>query len=66
MTIHTTGDPIVLYWQEAIYGAKTLQNSPLFTHINIPVFRYGHCNFEVDEVFLGFLILVLKVELSGE
>ena len=55
--MHTTGDPIVPYWHEPLYTTKTLLNNSALLHINIPVVRYGHCNFEVSEVMAGFALL---------
>jgi pimeloyl-ACP methyl ester carboxylesterase len=68
VTIHTTGDPIVPYWHELLYSAKVSASGSQSLHVNIPVFRYGHCNFKVGEVLLGFALLVHKVsgtELAG-
>jgi pimeloyl-ACP methyl ester carboxylesterase len=61
VTMHTTGDPIVPYWHENLYWYKTLLNGSGLLHTNIPVFRYGHCNFKTSEALAGFILLVLKV-----
>ena len=45
VTIHTTTDPIVPFWHEFIYRAKTAENSSGTLHTNIPIIRYGHCKF---------------------
>jgi pimeloyl-ACP methyl ester carboxylesterase len=60
VTLHTTGDPIVPYWHESLYGAKVAASgsSPLYDHI--PILRYGHCSFTVPEVLVAFQTLVLK------
>ena len=68
VTLHTTGDPIVPYWHELLYRAKVLASDSRLLHSNIPVFRYGHCNFKASEALVGFVLLVLKVtgqELTG-
>ena len=57
VTLHTSGDPIVPQWHEPIYTFKTLFAGDLFMHIDIPINRYGHCNFEVVETLLAFLVL---------
>jgi hypothetical protein len=31
-------------------------------HTNLPVFRYGHCQFEPVEALIGFGLLVYQVE----
>lgn len=58
VTMHTTGDPIVPYWHETLYNAKTLLNGSLRHHLNLPIVRYGHCAFTQNEVMLGFVLLV--------
>ncbi len=59
--IHTTGDEIVPYWHEPLYRIKVFRNGSGLYHSNIPVFRYGHCNFAQAEVLAAFAVLVLKV-----
>lgn len=56
------------YWHEPLYRAKVLAGGSTLLHSNIPVFRYGHCNFKVSEVLAAFALLVFKVtgqELTG-
>lgn len=68
VTLHTTGDQIVPYWHELLYRLKTGATGSQNFHTNIPVLRYGHCNFNVAEVLFAFAILVVKttgVELRG-
>ncbi len=62
VTLHTTGDPIVPYWHEPLYRWKVFKSGSSLLHSNLPVFRYGHCNFTVSQVLAGFAILVLKVK----
>jgi pimeloyl-ACP methyl ester carboxylesterase len=61
VTMHTTGDPVVPFWHEALYGLKVLLSRSLPEYLTLPVVRYGHCNFELPEVLLGFDALVTKV-----
>ncbi|MDH7486986.1 MAG: hypothetical protein QHJ81_12005 [Anaerolineae bacterium] len=68
VTLHTTGDPYVPYWHELYYAGAVQSSGSSPLHTNIPVFRYGHCNFKVSEVLAAFALLVLKVtgqELHG-
>ena len=58
--MHTTGDPIVPYWHETLYLGKVLAGNSGLLHTNIPIFRYGHCNFKASEALAGFALLVLK------
>ncbi|MBI5015162.1 MAG: prolyl oligopeptidase family serine peptidase [Deltaproteobacteria bacterium] len=57
VTVHTTGDPIVPYGQEPLYTLKTILAGSARRHVELPVFRYGHCNFEADEVLTAFKLL---------
>ncbi len=61
VTLHTTEDPIVPYWHESLYSAKVLASGSGPLHTNIPVPRYGHCNFTVEEVLGAFQMLVQQV-----
>ena len=61
VTLHTTGDPIVPYWHESLYSAKVLASGSGPLHTNIPITRYGHCNFTVAEVLAAFQILAQQV-----
>ncbi len=64
VTIHTTGDPIIPYWHDPLYFWKATRNGSFLRHAHIPVFRYGHCSFEVSELLVGFAVLVLKTTLQ--
>ena len=55
--MHTTGDPIVPYWHETLYNAKTLFGGSAFKHLNIPIDRYGHCAFTAQESLAAFAVL---------
>ena len=61
VTLHTTGDPIVPYWHEPLYRLKVWGSGSALMYSNIPILRYGHCNFKASEVLAGFALLVLKV-----
>jgi len=60
ITMHTTGDPIVPYWHETLYNAKTLLGGTPLKHLNIPIVRYGHCSFKSSEAVAAFAILVYR------
>ena len=60
VTLHTTADPVVPYWHEPLYTLKALPSGLL--HLNLPVFRYGHCSFKAEEALVALVVLVLKVE----
>ena len=68
VTLHTSGDPFVPYWHELLYRRKVYDGGSTKLHRNIPVLRYGHCNFKISEVLVAFALLVFKVtkqELTG-
>ncbi len=58
--LHTLGDPYVPYWHELIYRLKTLKAGTALRFTNIPVNRYGHCNFKISEVLFGFVVMVFR------
>ncbi|HEX9187891.1 MAG TPA: hypothetical protein VGB87_12495, partial [Vicinamibacteria bacterium] len=62
VTLHTTGDPIVPYWHEPLYTWKTFLGGSALERIDLPVVRYGHCQFEAVEALVSLGLLVLKVE----
>src|SRR4029450_11165310 len=60
ITLHTLRDQQVPYAHELLYALKTLASGSLFTrHVNIPVDRFGHCNFTQEEALLGFATSLL-------
>ncbi|UCE19097.1 MAG: alpha/beta hydrolase [Gemmatimonadota bacterium] len=61
VTLHTTKDEIVPYWHEPRYSWKVFGSGSSSLHTNMSVYRYGHCNFEVEEVLAAFAVLVLYV-----
>ncbi len=60
VTLHTTGDDVIPYWQELLYAAKVIAKGSAGYLTPIPIFRYGHCNFQSSEVLAAFGILVLQ------
>ncbi len=59
ITLHTELDQQVPYWHEPRYNLKTLFSGSLLTrHLNIPVARYGHCNFTKGDALLGFALML--------
>ena len=60
VTMHTLYDQQVPYFHEFLYNLKTLAKGSFLTqHINIPINRFGHCNFEPEEALLGFGLMLL-------
>jgi len=60
VTMHTLRDPQVPYWHETLYNLKTIAaGSFLKYHYNIPIDRYGHCNFTLEEAMGGFSLMLL-------
>jgi hypothetical protein len=60
ITIHTLKDQQVPYFHEFLYNLKTISSGSLLAeHVNIPITRYGHCNFKPEEALLGFGLMLL-------
>jgi pimeloyl-ACP methyl ester carboxylesterase len=59
VTLHTRGDPIIPYWHERLYAAKVREAGSARLHLNLPIDRYGHCNFRGSEALAAFALLVL-------
>lgn len=62
ITLHTTGDPIVPYWQAARYRGKAITADNLALHELISVPAYGHCRFSTFDVLGAFSRLVTLVD----
>ena len=58
VSLHTTGDPIIPFWQQELYQIKTLTTPHAAAFVGFPVPRYGHCAFTEAEVLAGFALLV--------
>ncbi|MBN1888834.1 MAG: DUF11 domain-containing protein [Thermoflexales bacterium] len=61
VTLHTTLDEIVPYFHEDLYRELVVANNRQLWHTNIPVERYGHCNFTQSDVTSAFTTLVNQV-----
>jgi pimeloyl-ACP methyl ester carboxylesterase len=60
ITSHTTQDQQVPYAHEFFYFLKTIASgSFLIDHVNIPIVRYGHCQFRIEEALAGFSLMLL-------
>ncbi len=58
VTLHTTMDQQVPYGHEPRYRRKVVEAGSGALHVNIPVLRYGHCNFTALEALFGFAVVV--------
>ena len=65
VTMHTTDDPIVPVWHQALYTVKVPGVFPYFPYIPITVDRYGHCAFTLEEIQGAFGQLVGMVIFGG-
>lgn len=60
MTMHTLKDEQVPYWHETIYTVKNLSAGSFLTQrVNLPVDRFGHCNFTEGEAVAMFFLLLI-------
>jgi pimeloyl-ACP methyl ester carboxylesterase len=62
VALHTTRDPLVPFWQEAIY-AEEVRDPSLFSLTEFE--RYGHCAFESEEIAAGFAELLDDVNVAS-
>jgi hypothetical protein len=60
VTLHTTHDEVILFRNEALYRAKARPAGD-GTLVQLPVDRYGHCNFTPAQVLLALGRLVKEV-----
>ncbi len=60
VTMHTTSDPLVPYWHTTLYAAKVAASRSGANYVNVPVLRYGHCNFNQTDVLIGFGLMVTR------
>ena len=58
VTMHTTLDQQVPYAHEVFYRLKTLFAGSGLKHINIPIQRYGHCEFTTTEALTAFGVML--------
>jgi pimeloyl-ACP methyl ester carboxylesterase len=65
VTLHTTQDPQVPFQHELIYLGLALSKGKLGYLTQLPVARYGHCNFTPQEALGAFELLLLKTGLSA-
>lgn len=61
VTLHTSHDPIVPVWHEALYSLKVAQSGSSANRVNLIVSRYGHCRFQAIDVLIAFGALVQRV-----
>lgn len=54
VTLHTTGDPIVPYWQASRYAEKVSAQGRGAFYDHLRVERYGHCTVEPAELLRAF------------
>jgi pimeloyl-ACP methyl ester carboxylesterase len=54
VTLHTTGDPIVPFEHQALYGEKVAAEAATGLLDQTDIDRYGHCTFTAGELLAGF------------
>jgi pimeloyl-ACP methyl ester carboxylesterase len=60
ITLHTRSDEQVPYFHEVIYTLKNLREGSWLKHrLNIPIRRYGHCNFTENEAIFSFAVMLV-------
>src|SRR5579862_7153998 len=63
VTLHTTADPIVPFWQEALYKENVDDRKSAAELTQIPVAAYGHCNVNASEAGTALLLMITKAGL---
>lgn len=63
VTLHTTADPVVPFWQETLYGAKVQSAHSSSELVQIPAIAFGHCNVTAVEAEAALLAMILKAGL---
>ncbi len=63
--MHTTLDPIQLFWHQQLYTLKALSKHRLINVRPIKVERFGHCTFTDEELLDAFTRLVIMVEIRN-
>jgi hypothetical protein len=63
VTLHTVADPVVPFWQEALYNAKVQSTGSSSELVQIPALRFGHCNVNGTEAEAALVVLLLKTGL---
>jgi pimeloyl-ACP methyl ester carboxylesterase len=59
ITMHTLRDQQIPFVHEPLYTLKTISRGSFLTeHINIPINRYGHCNFTLEETLFSFGLML--------
>jgi pimeloyl-ACP methyl ester carboxylesterase len=68
VTAHTVLDEVIPYDQQLQYQFKNLMQGDWLMNTHLPVFRYGHCNFTVDELLIAFGVMIARVtgDLPGD
>ena len=64
VTVHTTADPIIPYWNEQLYTRKTFLAGTFLDRINLPISAYGHCKFTAGDILAAFSLIVLRDEVQ--
>jgi len=54
VNMHTTLDPIVPFWHQALYTNKVRAKGSTANYSSISIGRYGHCSFYAAEMLLAF------------
>ncbi len=62
--LHTTEDDVVPFWHEILYVFRVLSQGAGKQLTLLPVTRFGHCEFTVNEVLGALALLVDKTGLS--
>lgn len=61
ISMHTSGDHITPFWHQMLYERKVILNRDMIFNAIIPVKRFGHCTFTLQEVETALQLMQLKL-----
>ncbi|MFA8434126.1 MAG: alpha/beta hydrolase family protein [Marinifilaceae bacterium] len=59
--MHTTGDHVAPFWHQPLYVRKVFLNKDGRLHVPIPIKRFGHCTFTLQEVETAIQLMQFKL-----
>ncbi len=60
VTLHTTADPVIPFWQETEYFIKVVNEHSLLQLNQLPAYAFGHCNVTSAQAETALLLMLLK------
>jgi len=61
ISMHTSGDHIAPFWHQILYRRKVAENRDIQYQGIVPVKRFGHCTFSLQEVEMAIQLMQIKL-----